>query len=53
MTDEQILDWIENRVSPPRNTAALDPIWLFIREHRQTGWRRRFTDRPVITHTGK
>jgi hypothetical protein len=43
MTDEALLDLITKMVRPPGNTAELDPIWMLIREHRQVGWRRRFT----------
>jgi hypothetical protein len=44
MTDEELLNKITALVTPPRNTAELDPIWLLIHEHRETGWKRHFTD---------
>jgi hypothetical protein len=47
MTDEELLDRITKMVRPPGNTASLDPIWMLIREHRQVGWRRRFTASKV------
>lgn len=43
MTDEELLDQVTEMVAPPRNSGELDPIWLLISEHRQVGWRRRFT----------
>jgi len=43
MTDEELLDRITEMVRPPANTPDRDPIWRLIQEHRQVGWRRRFT----------
>jgi hypothetical protein len=43
MTDEELLDRITEMVRPPATTPDRDGIWLLIREHRQVGWRRRFT----------
>ena len=49
MTDEQLLDHITKMVQPPANTPDSDRIWRLIMEHRQVGWRRRFTASSKLT----